>query len=144
MWFHKVCVCASGSEVPGGSFENSVGECESAASAGQRTGSPTVQELSSDNGKIKVMFLPPNTSVSQPMDNGVIESCKRLYRKKQMFECLVVIEEEDCEDTRGACTLENFKNYSLCNAVFNLLKHGSKFQLLLWLMPGKGCYMVVM
>ena len=74
--------------------------------------------LCSKEGNIKVMLLPPNTtSVIQPMDQGVIECCKWFYRTKLMRECFVVIESE--EDTRGLRTLENLKNYNLCNALFN-------------------------
>jgi len=44
---------------------------------------PQDDELISSNGKIRAMFLPPNvTSLIQPMDQGVIESVKRQYRKK--------------------------------------------------------------
>ena len=44
---------------------------------------PAEDILRSDNGKIKCLFMPPNTSaLIQPMDQGVIYSCKRLYRKK--------------------------------------------------------------
>ena len=84
---------------------------------------PSCDELCSKDGNIKVMFLPPNTtSVIQPMDQGVIECCKRYYRNKLMNECYVVVETEEdmVEDTRGARTLENLKNYNVRNAVFNL------------------------
>lgn len=42
---------------------------------------PSSATLSSKDGRIKAMFLPPNTtSTIQPMDQGVIESTKRHYR----------------------------------------------------------------
>ncbi|XP_067139686.1 jerky protein homolog-like [Centruroides vittatus] len=38
--------------------------------------------LERENGKFKVVYLPPNvTSILQPMDQGVIECFKRYYRK---------------------------------------------------------------
>ena len=40
-------------------------------------------ELVSDNGRVIGKFLPPNiTSLIQPMDQGVLESIKRHYRRK--------------------------------------------------------------
>ena len=84
---------------------------------------PSGELLSSKEGNIKIMFLPPNTtSVIQPMDQGVIECCKRFYRTKLMRECFVVLESEEDkeEDTRGARTLQNLKDYNLHNALFNL------------------------
>lgn len=46
---------------------------------------PTVDQLSSDDGNITLLFLPPNTTpLLQPMDQSVIETFKRLYRKKFM------------------------------------------------------------
>ena len=84
---------------------------------------PSGEILCSKEGNIKVMFLPPNTtSVIQPMDQGVIECCKWFYLTKLMRECFVVIESEEdrVEDTHGLRTLENLKNYNLCNALFNL------------------------
>lgn len=42
---------------------------------------PSADELKS--GEIKCVFLPPNvTSLCQPMDQGVLETLKRLYRRK--------------------------------------------------------------
>lgn len=42
---------------------------------------PSADELS--DGEIKCVFLPPNvTSLCQPMDQGVLETLKRLYRRK--------------------------------------------------------------
>lgn len=82
---------------------------------------PAEDILRSDNGKIKCLFMPPNTSaLIQPMDQGVIYSCKRLYRKKQLQDCLVFFEDEEgCSTSLGEQTLINMKNYNIKNALFN-------------------------
>ncbi len=50
---------------------------------------PDEDELVSSDGKIKAVFLPPNvTSQIQPMDQGVLESIKRRYRRKLLEELL--------------------------------------------------------
>ena len=48
------------------------------------------QELECEGySDIKLLFLPPNiTSLTQPMDQGVIESFKRRYRRKLLSEIL--------------------------------------------------------
>ena len=65
--------------------------------------------------------MPPNTSaLIQPMDQGVIYSCKQLYRKKQLQDCLVFFEDEEgCSTSLGEQTLINMKNYNIKNALFN-------------------------
>ena len=43
---------------------------------------PSEDELVSADGKITAKFLPPNvTALVQPMDQGVLESIKRVYKK---------------------------------------------------------------
>lgn len=50
---------------------------------------PDAEELKSEDGKIFVAYFPPNvTSIAQPMDQGVIETMKRLYRKDLMLQLL--------------------------------------------------------
>lgn len=40
-------------------------------------------KLVSDDGLIETIFLPPNvTSIAQPMDQGVIQNIKLLFRRK--------------------------------------------------------------
>ena len=85
---------------------------------------PATTKLCSKDGRIKAMFLPPNTtSLIQPMDQGVIESTKRHYRNFYLQQCLVVMEdgmdEEGYDDTRGKKTLQNFKDYTIKDAIYN-------------------------
>ena len=47
-----------------------------------RSAHPSEEELNTDDGSAKSHFLPPNvTSLIQPMDQGVLECLKRIYRK---------------------------------------------------------------
>ncbi|XP_054281171.1 jerky protein homolog-like [Macrosteles quadrilineatus] len=56
---------------------------------------PSSMDLDREDGKFKVVFLPPNvTSVLQPMDQGVIESFKRYYRKA-LLRMVLLGQEED-------------------------------------------------
>ncbi|KAG5862225.1 hypothetical protein JTB14_023516 [Gonioctena quinquepunctata] len=48
---------------------------------------PTAELLERENGQFKTTFLPPNvTSLLQPMDQSVIETMKRHYRR-QLLNC---------------------------------------------------------
>ena len=83
---------------------------------------PHADKLVSADGRIRALFIPPNTaSLIQPMDQGVIVACKRLYMRKYLNEVLVVIEDEEdiIEDTRGQRTLNNIKSYNLKSGIFN-------------------------
>lgn len=54
---------------------------------------PSTELLTSEDGRIKCIFFPHNTSTQiQPMNQGVILSCKRLYWWKQLEESLVIFE----------------------------------------------------
>ena len=56
---------------------------------------PDEEELVSSDGKVKALFLPPNvTSLIQPMDQGVLESLKRRYRKSLLRDILIASTEE--------------------------------------------------
>ncbi|XP_038221607.1 jerky protein homolog-like, partial [Zerene cesonia] len=58
---------------------------------------PSAELLERENGKFKAKFLPPNvTSLLQPMDQSVIETLKRLYRK-QLLRRLLSVEEDNVE-----------------------------------------------
>lgn len=77
---------------------------------------PNVDELSGNDGKIVCMTLPPNTTpLIQPMDQGIIEACKRLYRTKFLNEALEVIEEPQdiLNDSRGERTLKTSRTTHL-------------------------------
>lgn len=57
---------------------------------------PSFTLLKSDEGKIKAMLLPPNTtSIIQPMDQAVLDPCKRRYKRKSLAN---IILENDSTD----------------------------------------------
>ena len=57
---------------------------------------PGESTLVSHDGKIRVIFFPPNvTSLIQPMDQGVIVFCKRAYQQKYLDEVHCVIDDDD-------------------------------------------------
>lgn len=72
---------------------------------------PEVELLKSDDKNITCIFLPANTtSLIQPMDQSVIETFKRRYRKKFLRKLVI---EEDCS------LQEYWKAYNLKNVVDN-------------------------
>lgn len=51
---------------------------------------PDEESFTSSDGLVTAKFLPPNvTSLIQPMDQGVLESLKRRYRKSLMRDILL-------------------------------------------------------
>lgn len=71
------------------------------------------------NGKFKVVFLPPNvTSVVQPMDQAIIATFKRLYRKA-LLERLV---NTDGEQDIAKC----LKDFKLIDALFGMKQAWTK------------------
>lgn len=57
---------------------------------------PSAETLQSDDDKIRVMFLPPNTTaVIQPMDQGVLDPCKRRYKRKLLAHIILENESQD-------------------------------------------------
>lgn len=77
--------------------------------------------LSSRDGRIKCLLIPPNVSLAQPMEQGIILSLKRLYRKKFLHEILIFPEEtaDGDPDIQEIEPSTNIKNYSLTAAMFN-------------------------
>ncbi|XP_045473872.1 jerky protein homolog-like [Harmonia axyridis] len=70
---------------------------------------PNENELETEDGQIFVRYLPPNvTSLLQPMDQGVIEACKRRFRKIM----LRLLLESDCS------LKEFWKNWKIKDAIF--------------------------
>ncbi|KAF6127692.1 tigger transposable element derived 7 [Phyllostomus discolor] len=68
------------------------------------------------------MFFPRNTStLIQPMNQGVILSCKQLYMWKQLEKSLVIFEESDEQD-KGGKGVSQIKIYNIKSAVFNWAK----------------------
>ncbi|CAH0729636.1 unnamed protein product, partial [Brenthis ino] len=58
---------------------------------------PSAELLERENGRFKVKFLPPNvTSLIQPMDQSIIETLKRLYRK-QFLRRLLSVDEDNVQ-----------------------------------------------
>lgn len=93
---------------------------------------PSEEKLVITDGKIRAMFLPPNTtSVIQPMDQGVISAYKHRYQQRNLDEVLVVIEEDDDieNDTRDQCTLQKMKNYTIKSAIFNIANSWKDFKI---------------
>ncbi|XP_053968717.1 jerky protein homolog-like [Anastrepha ludens] len=57
---------------------------------------PSESLLERENGRFKALFLPPNvTSLLQPMDQGIIECMKRLYKKQLLRKLLLADENEE-------------------------------------------------
>ncbi|XP_069168380.1 tigger transposable element-derived protein 7-like [Procambarus clarkii] len=82
-----------------------------------------IAKLTSPDGKITCMALPPNTtSLIQPMDQGVIYALKRLYKRAMNVEIMEVLLSQEDErlnkDTKASRTLENFKKYSIKDAIY--------------------------
>ena len=83
---------------------------------------PPESELMTEDGRIRCIFLPKNTtSLIQPMDQGIIYAAKRIYRRNFLNEVMVVSEPEDSdeEDTRGQRTMEKVASYNLRSAIYN-------------------------
>ncbi|XP_006163026.1 tigger transposable element-derived protein 7 [Tupaia chinensis] len=84
---------------------------------------PSSESLMSEDGRIKCIFFPHDTStLIQPMNQGVVLSCKRLYRWKQLEESLVIFEESDDEQDKGEKGVSKIKIYNIKSAIFNWAK----------------------
>ena len=79
---------------------------------------PSEDILSSRYGKIKVLFMPPNTtSILQPINQEVISTIRRYYICRYLDEVSVVIKDGEV-DNRGKRTLANIKRYNIRSAFF--------------------------
>lgn len=71
---------------------------------------PNEAALRSDDGNFFVLFFPPNvTSIAQPMDQGVIETMKRLYRKELMMNLLDEVD-----------LMKFWKSFTIKDAIFTV------------------------
>ena len=60
---------------------------------------PSTDVLQSEDGTIKCLFLPPNTtSLVQPMDQSVLESMKQRY-KKELLKKLLLADDSNTTDS---------------------------------------------
>jgi hypothetical protein len=81
-----------------------------------------IETMTSKDGKIKCLALPPNaTALIQPMDQGIIITCKRIYKPKSLDEVMVMLEDrmDEDNDTRRRGTLENIKSHNIKFPIFN-------------------------
>ena len=82
---------------------------------------PSTQLLQSQDGNIKCLFLPPNTtSLIQPMDQGVLESTKRRYRKELLKKLLLA--DTSAEDDPELTIVEFWKKLNIKDAMFMIAK----------------------
>jgi len=82
-------------------------------------GHDTGEELTSKNGQIKVMFLPPNcTTLLQPMDQNIIENIKSKFKKKTLLH--IVSRDGDISKT--------MKEMNLNDVVFTLAESWNEIQ----------------
>lgn len=79
---------------------------------------PHESELVGDFGRIRVMFLPPGMSSVQPMDQGVISSLKRLYRRRFLENVMVEMHDEGRDV--GRLALDSLKEYSLRSVMYDV------------------------
>lgn len=98
----------------------SLGEVKAVLVLDNAPAHPSEEQLVSDDGRIRVLYLPPNTtSVIQPMDQGVISALKRHYTRRYLKEMLAVQDDDEEVDTRGVKTLANIKAYTIRSAIYN-------------------------
>ena len=85
---------------------------------------PSEDTLNEIDSCFRVMFLPPNvTALIQPMDQGVIEKLKRLYRK-QVLRRLLLVENESNDNVVNFSKTINLKDacFMLADALDSLTK----------------------
>lgn len=84
---------------------------------------PSAETLNRENGKFTVKFLPPNvTSILQPMDQSVIETLKRFYRK-QLLRRLLSADNNEIETV-----LQFYKEINLKDCCYMLVEAWNSVQ----------------
>lgn len=74
---------------------------------------PSSTALQSEGGKVKTLFLPPNTtSLIQPMNQGVLDPYKKQYKHKLLSH--IILE----NGSPHLSVLEILKNVTLKDAVY--------------------------
>ena len=83
---------------------------------------PSIQLLQSQDGNIKCLFLPPNTtSLIQPMDQGVLESTKRRCRKELLRKLLLADTTTSAEDPE-LTVVELWEKLNIKDVMFMIAK----------------------
>ena len=84
---------------------------------------PSTELLQSKDGNIKCLFLPPNTtSLIQPMDQGVLESMKRRYRKELLRKLLLADSAASPEDDPELTVVDFWKKLNIKDVMFMITK----------------------
>ena len=73
----------------------------------------SVEILQSKDGRVNTMFLPPNTtSITKPMDQGILEAMKRRYKKCILHHLILE------NDTSSLTLPKNLKQLTIKDAVY--------------------------
>ncbi|XP_071482354.1 jerky protein homolog-like [Diadema antillarum] len=79
---------------------------------------PKAADMMSDDGNIRCIFLPPNTTpLLQPMDQGILETTKRIYRKNLIWK-IISSDSDSQHSTEGK--VDFIKSFTLKDAVYML------------------------
>ena len=99
-------------------------ECKAVLVLDNCSAHPEEDKLVSDDGKIIAKFLPPNvTSLIQPMDQGVIQTLKKRYKKKLLRGLIIA-------DDRGSSIIDYLKSINMKNVVEILAESWDEIQAL--------------
>ena len=78
---------------------------------------PSTGVLQTEDGTIKCLFLPPNTtSLVQPMDKSVLENLKRRYRKELLKKLLLA--DESSGDLSEVSCFDFWKRLTVKDAMY--------------------------
>lgn len=114
-WFHK-CFVPSVYEYQTTTLKRKSSEVKAVLLWDNAPAHPV--NLTSECGRIKTQFLPPNsTALIQPQDQGIISALKRAYRKIFVSKCLQVgiVDEVISENALVA-----MKKYNIADCIFNI------------------------